>query len=153
MLRALALLVLLVNLALLLWGSGRPPPAHMREEPPPLPDGLASLLLLEESEHRIPRPLPVPSGETATSCLRLDVAEDRSTAEALAAEVTARGHAVDWLDVGDTRLVFEARPGPAGHEAWSEPDLVALARELGLEWAVCLEVPAETPIAPPTTIP
>ncbi len=149
MLRALALLVLLANLALLLWGSSRPPPAHTLAEPPALPAGVARLLLLEESERRVPIPRPAPSVESSPSCLRLEVAEDRPVAEALAAELTTLGHTVDWVDADEMSVVMEIRPGPAGEEAWSEEVLVALIREAGLEPSECLH----QPIAPPTTIP
>jgi hypothetical protein len=58
MMRALALLLLLANLAYHLWSLQRPPPAGSAPPPEPLPPGAERLLLLSE---RPRAPAPVPS--------------------------------------------------------------------------------------------
>ncbi len=155
MLRALALLVLVVNLALLLWGSSRGRPEGVAPEPPPLPPELPSLVLLSESE----RPL-VERREAevtpADPCLRFTFEGDPESVAALALAMAAVGHDATWLQLDDQTGALELRPSQAlGLEGWSEERVLAQAAAAGLVPEPCLEEGEEDAelIAPPTAIP
>ncbi|TVS18185.1 MAG: hypothetical protein EA417_04150 [Gammaproteobacteria bacterium] len=152
MLRALALLVLLVNLALLLWGSSRGRPEGLAPDPPPLPPELPSLVLLSESEHPLVerRDIDVPA---AGPCLRFSFEADREALAALALAMAAVGHDATWLQLDDQVAALELRPGEAGLEGWSEERLVALAEAEGLLPEPCREEEDAQLIAPPAAIP
>ncbi|MCC5885103.1 MAG: hypothetical protein JJT88_01585 [Gammaproteobacteria bacterium] len=141
MLRGFALAVVLLNLALLLWGSGRPGP----ERPPAsqqmvLPDSdLPTLVLLQESSSD---PAELPS--VVTPCLLLGPVSgddaDTLVEAAVAWNMTWRRSEEEdgiWVEIE-----------PEEPSNWPEGDIRALADSMGAEIFPCQDVDAIAPGGP-----
>lgn len=137
MFRGLALAMLLVNLALLLWGSSRSGSQvavvgeRQRADSVPLP----SLVLLEERPKRAVEP-----AEDAVACLRLGPLP-AADADTLVAAIAAWDLRWRRSDSDDGALLFVE---PDRRSAWREGDIRALADTLATEIIAC---PEADPIA------
>lgn len=137
MLRGLALAILLVNLALLLWGSSRPEPqgSPLRVGGSPSDENLPTLVLIEETREDPVAPLP------ADLCMRIGPLDPRD-ADALEGNLVA--WSLDWQRrEGAEGWVLEVGPGRS--PVWPENELRAIAGALAAEISPCR---TPDPIAP-----
>ncbi len=138
MLRGLAFAILVLNLALLLWGSSRPKselPAVGIQNPASTGD-LPGLVLIDETQ-----PDPVVSTPAVVPCLLLGPMS-AVAADALEAGLTAWNLTWQRRDEADG-IVFAVEPG--SDSVWPEQGLWALAEKLETEILPC---PGEDAIAP-----
>lgn len=137
MLRGLALAMLLVNLALLLWGSSRSGSQVVVVGERQRADSvqLSSLVLLEERPERA-----VAQAEDAVTCLRLGPLP-AADADTLVAAIVAWDLRWRRSDSDDGALLFVE---PDSRSAWREGDIRALADTLATEIIPC---PEADPIA------
>lgn len=142
MFRGLALLMLLLNLALLLWGSSRPLPerdaAEIRDQSST--DALPTLRLIDAGPAVTAREQAFPEER----CLRfgpLGVEESASAVEKLAAWNLAWRRSEEGV-----ATVLEIRPGSGSD--WPEEDIRALAASLASEIFPCRIADPIAPEAP-----
>lgn len=155
MLRGLALAILLLNLALLLWGSSRPglqrpvPPMGNQASPAPLPtlvliDEVPGSVLLDVHDE-VPRD-PMGRMTVVSPCLRIGPlsADDTATLP----ERTAAWNLAWQRSDGREGSMLDVAPGVGA--AWPESDLRALAEALATEISPCATA---DPIAPEPSTP